>query len=109
MLAGLGQSDENEFPVVTEDQLFVGTIRVADIGQIALEHRDLSSLLVAADVAIPTETAKVSDTLYDAMRRMGVRGTTMLPVIDSDNRLIGIVTRAQILTRYERALLSDQA
>lgn len=47
----------------------------------------------------------LADTLLEAIRRMGVRGTPVLPVLATqDHRLVGIVSRSHILAACERAL-----
>jgi chloride channel protein, CIC family len=105
LLAQLGQSDHSEIPVVTAEDRLRGTIQIADIAQVALDRRDLADVLLAADLVVPTETVQLDDTLFDAMRRMGVRGTTLLPVIEAGtDRLLGVITRGQVLTVYEQAL-----
>ena len=61
--------------------------------------------LVAADLAGPTEVATLGDSLLEATRRLGVRGTAALPVVEQgSHRLIGLVSRSHILAAYERAL-----
>ena len=66
---------------------------------------DVEAALVAADVAEPTETVTMSDTLLEATRRMGVRGVSALPVIEGrGRRLIGMIGREHIVAAYERAL-----
>jgi CIC family chloride channel protein len=105
LLAQLGQSDHSEIPVVNAADTLRGTIQIADIAQVALDRRDLTGVLLAADLVVPTETVQPDDTLFDAMRRMGVRGTTLLPVIEKGtDRLLGVITRGQVLTVYEQAL-----
>ena len=80
-------------------------ITLADLGRIAKNARELAPLLIAADLALPTETLRLDDSLLTATRRMGVRGTGTLPVVDeASGRLLGMVTRANVLALYQRAL-----
>ena len=48
--------------------------------------------------------------LNDAMRLFGLRDLSMLPVVDSRNkmRLVGILLRRDVLNAYRRALLERQ-
>ncbi len=107
LLEHLGQGEQIEFPVVDEDIRVLGVITIADLGRAALDYRDLSSLLVAADVATPTETATLENSLLEAMRRMGVRGTGSLPVVDAHGKLVGLISRGHILAVYERAIAGE--
>ncbi len=105
LLEHLGQGDQTEFPVVDEEIRYVGVITVADLGGLARHQADLAGLLVAADVARPTETVGPRDSLLDAIRRMGVRGSPSLPVVEpGTGRLLGLVGRGDILALYERTL-----
>ncbi|HET7321710.1 MAG TPA: chloride channel protein, partial [Longimicrobiaceae bacterium] len=105
LLEHLGVGEQTDFPVVDPDLRLVGIITLADLGRIAKNSRDLAPLLLAADVAIPTETVRPDDSLLDAVRRMGVRGAGVLPVTDPGNgRLRGLITRAHVLALYERAI-----
>ena len=53
----------------------------------------------------PTEVVTLTDSLLQAVRRMGVRGIGTLPVIDPDSRqVLGVLHRAGVLAVYERAV-----
>ncbi len=100
----LGSGEQTEFPVVDPGTLLVGVITLADLARVAQNQEDLAPLLVAADIAQPTESITPEQSLLEAMRRMGVRGSGSLPVVDAAGRLRGLVTRAHILAAYERAV-----
>jgi CIC family chloride channel protein len=92
-----------ELAVVDGDGCLVGVVGLAELARLARAPRDLTALLVAADVALPAETVAPGDTLLEAVRRMGVRGTGSLPVVEADTgRLLGTVTRAHVLAAYQR-------
>ncbi len=100
----LGSGEQTEFPVVDATRGLVGVITLADLARVAQNQEDLAPLLVAADIAQPTESITPEQSLLEAMRRMGVRGSGSLPVVDAAGRLRGLVTRAHILAAYERAV-----
>ena len=107
LLDRLGAGGQTEFPVVDSDLVLVGVVTLAELGRIAKDSRELAPLLLATDLAIPSETVQVGDTLRTALQRMGVRGTSSLPVVDeATGRLVGVVTRAGILAAYERTVAS---
>jgi CIC family chloride channel protein len=110
LLEHLGTGDQTEFPVVDSNLMLVGVITIADLARIAKDSRDLAPVLLAADLALPAETVQIGDSLLTVIRKMGVRGTGALPVVDqSSERLIGMVTRAHVLGLYQRALAGDHS
>ena len=109
LLAVLGRGEQTEFPVVDGAEHFVGIITVAHLGQLALERGDLTDVLIAADIAVPAETLSPRDSLLAAVRRMGVRGSASLPVVDpKTGRLLGILARSHVLGVYEGTVAAQQ-
>ena len=106
LLAHLGRGAYTDLPVVDADRRLVGIITLADLGRLAGEQRDLTSALVALDVATPAETVTPRDSLLTAIRKMGVRGAPSIPVVDPrSGALLGLVSRAHILALYERTVV----
>ncbi|HET8649084.1 MAG TPA: chloride channel protein [Gemmatimonadales bacterium] len=107
LLDQLTRSDYMDLPVVDEERRLVGLITTVDLGRIAKDQANLLDILVAADVARPTETVTPEDSLLVAIRRMGVRGAGSIPVVHPNTqRLLGMLTRAHVLALYERAVAS---
>jgi chloride channel protein, CIC family len=105
----LDNTDQVYFPVVDADGLLVGVVAIADLGEVTANSGNLAELIVAADVARPTETVTPDDTLLDAIRKMGVRGAAAVPVVDAGNgRYLGLITRSQVLSLYERSVSERQ-
>jgi CBS-domain-containing membrane protein len=50
----------------------------------------------------PAATVSPDDTLEEAGRLMYVRRVKRLPVVDADNHLAGIISRADVLAFYDR-------
>ena len=68
----------------------------------------LSPLVLAIDLAHPSETVLPDESLLDATRRMGVRGLSALPVLDAPGgKVIGVVSRHHVLAAYERSVGSS--
>jgi CIC family chloride channel protein len=105
LLDHLGHRHQTVFPVVDDEGLYVGVLTAADLGTVARSDHALDAVLLAADVAQPSETLAPGDSLLEAVRRMGVRGEGSLPVVDAaTGRLAGVVSRSRILTLYEQAV-----
>jgi CIC family chloride channel protein len=105
----LARSEQAYFPVVSEDGIVTGVITIADIGQIAAGRFGLDSLLLAADVVRPSETVLASDSLLEAIRKMGVRGVAALPVTDHLGRLRGLISRSHVLSAYDAGVARSNA
>jgi CIC family chloride channel protein len=103
LAAQLARADRTEFPVVDGEACLLGIVTVAELARAATEAGALGGVLLAADLAGPTETVTPEDTLLEAVRRMGVRGIGSLPVVDgASGRLMGVLGRAEVLAAYER-------
>jgi len=101
----LGHASRAEFPVVDAELRLVGMASVAELARAAHELGRLGSVVIASDLAEPTETVAPTDTLLEAVRRMGIRGVGTLPVVDpATGRLLGTVGRGEVLAAYARAV-----
>lgn len=110
LLEHLGRGEQTEYPVVDEALRVTGMVRIGEIGRVARDHADLGPLLLASDIASPTDSLHPDESLLAAIRRMGTRGTGMLPVVDrAGGRLLGVVTRGAILALYEKEVAGQAA
>ena len=105
------------FPVVDSDGKVVGVVSEADmLAKEALDfsgQRKVSGLfhqerakaagITAEDLMTsPPVTVGPRDSVSDAARLMYARRVKRLPVVDDDGRLVGIVSRADVLSVYTR-------
>ena len=106
------------FPVLEYDGTVVGVVSEADLlakevlgldhhGPMAgLTHRRAfrkATAVTAGDLMTsPAVTAGPEDTVEHAARLMYSRGLKRLPVVDADGRLIGIVSRTDVLAVFDR-------
>lgn len=103
LLAHLRNGEQSLLPVVDADGVVVGVITVADLGRLAADGAELGQLVRAADVAQPSEVVGPDDSLLVAVRKMGVRGASAVPVVDEQTgRLVGMISRAHVVSAYER-------
>ena len=100
---------------VTESQM---AIAMAQAGGIGVVHKNMTVEAQAAEVARVkrAESSMIADpisitpdkTIAEARQRMADAGISGLPVVDQRNRLVGIVTKRDLLFQDdERALVSD--
>ena len=106
------------FPVLDEADHLVGVVSEADLllkeaGQEALggylsssarrgEQAKAAGLTAAELMSTPAVTIGPDDSLADAARLMHDRHVTRLPVVDQAVRLLGIVSRVDLLSVFDR-------
>jgi CBS domain-containing protein len=116
MAARLREFRVSAFPVLDDDDQVIGVVSGADLlTKEALEfggkpvglrhHREQvkAAGLVAEDLMTsPPVTISPKDFVSHAARLMYARRVKRLPVVDDDGRLVGIVSRADLLSVYSR-------
>ncbi|MEV7730439.1 CBS domain-containing protein [Streptomyces sp. NPDC087917] len=91
----LVEHDISGVPVVDADERVVGVISRTDLrAQVHLTAQDL--------MTAPAVTVHAEQTVTEAARLITRRGVTRLPVIDEEDRLVGIVTRRDLLRVFLR-------
>jgi CBS domain-containing membrane protein len=91
-------------PVIDAERHVVGIITVYDLFNLELVDLDPVSKVMTSPVTTVTEDSPVAR-LVSLMTDSGLRN---LPVIDDDQRLVGIVTRTELVTVLNRALIGSR-
>jgi CBS domain-containing protein len=117
MASRLREHRVSAFPVLDEDNKVVGVVSEADLlakealeyapGVVSgiLHHRDQAKAagVTAADLMTrPPVTIGPYEPVTHAARLMYARKVKRLPVVDDDGKLVGIVSRADVLSVYSR-------
>jgi CBS domain-containing protein len=118
MTARLREFRVSAFPVLDDDNKVIGVVSEADLltkealgytvpgpmgGILHGRERTKAAAVVAADLMTkPPLTIGPREPVSHAARLMYSRKVKRLPVVDDDGRLIGIVTRADVLSVYSR-------
>ncbi|MGH7663699.1 MAG: chloride channel protein [Gemmatimonadaceae bacterium] len=107
IVAATANTRHTTIVVVEDDGSLVGVITYHELRQAMLDRGDLAPLLLAADLAAPTEIVTPRDSLRSALREMNARAIDALPVVESASspRFVGILSRADVLAAYERELM----
>ena len=103
-------SRQTVFPVTDGDGVLLGMLASVDLREAMSDGAGLGGLVLAADLATPEpDPVTTDDTLLTALRRFGKRDADALPVVDAArrDRLIGLLSRQDLLTAYERALTAE--
>ncbi|MGW8355581.1 CBS domain-containing protein [Streptomyces wedmorensis] len=91
----LAEHDISGVPVVDEDDRVVGVVSESDL----LAHHEPTARDLMTEPAV---TVHAEESVADAARLMVRRGVGRLPVVDVEERLVGIVTRRDLLCVYLR-------
>jgi CIC family chloride channel protein len=110
VVQALGTSVQVEFPVLDGELNLVGMISYDDLRMVLANPDQFHEVVLAGDLASQQyERVTTEDSLATALKRLGVRGSHYVPVVDSANeyRLVGVIGRREILAAYERELLTE--
>ncbi len=92
-------------PVTTTDGTLAGIITEADFLRLEVERQEGETELgeTVGDVMSPGVVTTGPDTeIYDAAKMMTFQDIKRLPVVDDDSRLLGIISRADIVSVFTR-------
>ncbi|MBW2450835.1 MAG: chloride channel protein [Deltaproteobacteria bacterium] len=104
----IARTQHTNFPLVNAGGHLTGIISVQDFMGVVFDPH-LMDLVVVKELATTNViTAHADENLDQAMRKIGYRNIEQLPVVDraSHRKLIGIISRRDIVSAYNRALMS---
>ena len=91
-------------PVIENEQsrTLVGIVTDRDLAlTIVAEERDANSTPVAAVMTRTLVTCRVDDDLEKALGAMAEHQLRRIPVVDNDNKIVGIIAQADVATRVD--------
>ena len=106
----LKEEDVSYLHMVGEDGRLKGIISFTDI-RAALQEEGLEYLVVARDVATTDIiTITPSDSIHDALYKMGRNAISQLPVVeeDDDGKLVGTLSKKNVMAVYNKAILGRE-
>ena len=122
MAAAFGRHRVSAFPVLDEGRHVIGVVSEADLlNKLALDgeedgmpgmisgilrhkEREKARGITAGDLmTAPPVTVGPDDTIEHAARLMYARRVKHLPVVDADQHLAGIISRADVLSVFDRS------
>lgn len=99
----LRQRGVKALPVVDQERRVVGIVSILDLFVRDLVELEEVSTMMTTDVVTLHQDAPVAD-LVSLMTDLGYRH---VPVVDDEERLVGVVTRTELIEVLNRALLGD--
>jgi CIC family chloride channel protein len=110
-VAAISASPQIEFPVLDSELRLAGMITYDDLRTVMTEADALAPVILAGDLASQQyERVTPDDSLRTALQKLSVRGSHHIPVVDANgqDRLLGLISRTEILGAYDRELLREQ-
>lgn len=92
-------------PVIENEQTqkLVGIVTDRDLAlKIVAEGRDAKSTKVEAVMTRKVVTCRAEDDLQKALDAMSVHQLRRIPVVDNDNKILGIIAQADVATRVNQ-------
>lgn len=103
------RSKRNIFPIVAEDDSFIGIIYSEKLFEILLGNEPENKTKFVRDLAQkPSDIIRIDMEMEEVMAKMNKDDIWILPVLDSDNKYLGFVSKSAVFNKY-RALLMRQA
>jgi CBS domain-containing protein len=104
--AGLMKSENvGSIPVVENEQTrkLIGIVTDRDLTlKIVAEGRDAKSTKVDAVMTHKVVTCRAEDDLQKALDAMAEHQLRRIPVVDNDNKIVGIIAQADVATRVDQ-------
>ena len=98
------QHDIGPLPVVEDEasRKLIGIITDRDIViNVLAEKKDASKTRVSEAMTSSLVTCRESESLNEALEKMSSYQVRRIPVVDENNRIVGIIAQADIATRIE--------
>ncbi len=92
-------------PVIENEQnkKLVGIVTDRDLTlKIVAEGRDVKSIKVEAVMTRKVVTCRAEDNLQKALDAMSEHQLRRIPVVDNDNKILGIISQADVATRIDQ-------
>lgn len=100
----VASSSRNIFPVVDDEQNFMGIVILDDIRQIMFDRSQYADRRVSEMMHAPSGEIQIDDTMETVMTTFKVTGAWNLVVLDN-GKYRGFVSKAKIFTVYRRILV----
>ncbi|MEP7136219.1 MAG: CBS domain-containing protein [Chloroflexota bacterium] len=100
------REDVGSIPVIEDKETMklIGIVTDRDLAlQVVAPERDARSTQVADVMTYAVITCRASDDVQKALDTMSQHQLRRLPVVDGDQRIVGIISQADIATRVEKS------
>ena len=104
----ISMSNTSFLPVLDQAGTLLGEVDLTKIRNVMFRTELYHHFVVEQLMTQPAGTLGVDDPMEDVMRTFDATDTAVLPVIDTDHRLIGYISRTRMYTMY-RKMVADMS
>ncbi len=104
----IADSVRNIFPVVDENNYFIGVVNLDDIRHVIFQHELYDKLYVNELMTVPSTHVTPDDSMEEVAKKIQQTGRFNIVVL-KDGQYIGFVSRANVFSNYRRILKSFSA
>lgn len=104
MVDTISRSNRNLFPVVDDGGRLLGVVLLDDIRNIMFRPDLYRRMHVSRFMSMPPAKITTDDSMESVMKTFDDTGAWNLPVVDSEGRYVGFVSKSKIFNSYRRVL-----
>lgn len=98
------QAHRNIFPVVDDEGLFHGIVKMDDIRHIMFDKDSWDNVNVSNLMFMPAYTIRKGESMEEVTRKFHISGRYNIAVLDTEGKYIGFVSRARVFSAYREML-----
>lgn len=106
LVHAISKSHNNVLPVLDDAGNLLGEIDITKLRHIVFRTELYHHFKVKQLMSQPEATLSVNDTMEIVMKKFDQTDSTMLPVLDNENHLLGYISRTHMYTMY-RKMVAD--
>ncbi len=99
------RSKRNVFPVVNSENHYFGMILLNDIRELMFDQEKYDTVIMKDIMTKPAALINRDDTMGRVMEKFDKTHAWNLPVVDKNNRFIGMVSQSSIFSSYRNQLI----
>ena len=104
LVESISKSKRNIFPVVDTNGKLLGIILLDDIREIIFKREVYDSVKVLELMVAAPATVLQNESTENIMKKFDETGAWNLPVVDSDERYIGFISKSRVFSSYRTTL-----
>jgi CIC family chloride channel protein len=108
LIHAISRSNSNVLPVLDDAGHLLGEINIDNIRHLMFRTELYTHFQVAQLMSPPPCTLGVNDPMEDVMQKFEQTNAIMLPVLDTDNCLLGYINRTRLYAQY-RQMVADMS
>lgn len=100
----IAQSSRNLFPVLADDGVLLGVVYLDDIRNIMFRPDLYRRMYVNKFMTVPSAKVTVGQSMESIMKTFDQTGAWNLPVVDTNGRYVGFISKSKVFNSYRRVL-----